>query len=129
MNLTNMSRVREYIANLPEEACHMHYWDCGTVCCIGGACERIMWKEDRVKLDRNRKYASYEVETIARWLGLPEHEAYRLFHFYDAEDPDEGWKAWMLERIDSLIASKTPTLPFKPYATTLKQFIEATDPA
>ena len=108
MNRENLLKVREDIANADPKHCNMRHWYCGGVMCIGGFADRRSLVEDRRSLVEGSADRNVLSLTAARdYLELTYEEEKKLFFNYPDNEPEIGWKAWMLRRIDSTLRNGT----------------------
>lgn len=99
MNIENLKKVRADIAAAKPEECDMRWWDCGSVCCIGGFTTRRMVAEGLI-----RAYGLNGAYEAQEYLELDDDEKEALFFGYpDDETPPEGWQAWMVQRLTKII--------------------------
>ena len=114
MNIENLKKVRARIASAAPEHCNMLDWNCGGVMCIGGFTDEQMLSEGLTPGTRDKSATAY--------LGLTREENHALFYTWpdcrecgksahmqcedehpDMQIPLEGWKQWMLNRLDRII--------------------------
>lgn len=127
MNSEHMREIRAFIAALPMNACDMGTWgkitklggwtyitfdrmaeqgfECGSAACLGGW--TAMYVTHKTHHERTADVDAFdwrETSTIAaKFLELNSRDAHYLFLHFPDEKPEEGWKEWMLRRLDETI--------------------------
>jgi hypothetical protein len=126
MNVERMKQVRAWVAMMPDQFCDMTDWQhlawdkdsdgivtfeimqqrgflCGSAACIAGITELMVnrcTRRQREKMELDGQYVWAQ-----DWLELSYFEKKALFCSMPSDSPQEGWKAWMLQRLDDAIAS------------------------
>jgi hypothetical protein len=101
MNVENIKKVRDHLAQLPAEKFSMRTFDsvanCGTIACIAGWAKHLL------------NPSAVHAETAAiNALGLTKEQAYELFWLGDRLGPDPLWDAGPQQAVsvlDHLIAT------------------------
>jgi hypothetical protein len=121
MNMKRLKELRDHLAQLPPAACDMGTWlrleirdgkyvsfqymkenhfECGSVGCLAGWAVALQHKDDpyiRAEFSRDIK------QDAIKWLEIDPYEAHCLFTHFPNNEPEVGWKAWMVARLDQIL--------------------------
>lgn len=113
MNITNFKLLRDRVSKARPSHCDMRDWICNSAMCIGGTCQVLMWQLG--VLEPPAGYADLDFTSsridghdwqqpqVRKWLDISDDQAEELFFRFPGQTPVEGWKEWMLARLDACI--------------------------
>lgn len=123
MNLKRMQLLRNFIAELPPQACNMNVWispgnkdgepvplktsratgfECGIAGCLGGWCDVMVNHKASFYANDEDGVLKHAPIDAGEWLDLNWNEQTYLFYQYPIRT-NGTWRDWMLRRLDGVL--------------------------